>query len=130
MKIFLRQIPANASKADLWSAVQRAIAPRWYFPLRRTGAIHGCHVLKIVDRTNNRLEFHGIVDVEPEHAALSAILKLNGRKLLGKVVEAREWRERSVDRDRRQRMTQPSRLAFPERRRRERRRSDLHMEIL
>jgi len=130
MKIFLRQIPANASKADLWSTVQRAIAPRWYFPVRRTGVIQGCHVLKIVDRTNNRLELHGIVDVEPEHAALSALLKLNGRKLLGKVVEAREWQERLVDRDRRQRMTEPSGPAFPERRRRERRRSNLHMEIL
>jgi hypothetical protein len=76
------------------------------------------------------LELHGIVDVEPEHAALSALLKLNGRKLLGKVVEAREWQERLVDRDRRQRMTEPSGPAFPERRRRERRRSNLHMEIL
>jgi hypothetical protein len=83
-----------------------------------------------VDRRNNRLEFHGIVDVEPKQAALSAILKLNGSKLLGKVVEAREWQERSVDRDRRQRMTERSRLAFPELRRWERRRSDLHMEVL
>ncbi len=130
MKIFLRRIPANTSKADLWSTVQRAIAPRWYFPLRRKGVIQGCHVLKIADRRSNRLEFHGLVDVEPEHAAVAAILKLNGRRLLGRVVEARPWQERSIERDRRQRPTEPSQLAFPERRRRERRRSDLHMEIL
>jgi hypothetical protein len=130
MKIFLRRIPAGSSKADLWSAVQRAIAPRWYFPLRRTGVIQGCQILKIEDRTQKRTEFHGIVEVQPEHAAVSAMLKLNGCRLLGQVVEAREWRERSADRDRRKQGTDASALAFPERRRQERRRSDLQIEFL
>ncbi|MGA7981721.1 MAG: hypothetical protein WCA32_16045 [Chromatiaceae bacterium] len=130
MKIFLRRIPANTSKAHLQSAVERAIAPRWYFPLRRTGVIHSCRLLKIEDLARKAVELHGLVDVRPDQTARSAIMKLNGRKLAGKVVEAREWRERSPGRDRRKASTDASQLPFPERRRRERRRSNIVIEVL
>jgi hypothetical protein len=130
MKIFLRQISAKATNADLRAVVERTIAPRWYLPRRRTGVIQSCNVLKIEDPGLKTVEFHGIVDVRPENAALSAVLKLNGRRLLGTLVEAREWHERSVERDRRKHESAQPHPIFQERRHRERRRSDLSIQIL
>ena len=69
---------------------------------------------------------HGLAEITPETAGYHAVIRLNGRRLCGRVVEVRRWHERSPDRDPRR---AEGEAQVPERRRSDRRRSHLQIRI-
>jgi hypothetical protein len=124
MKVFLRRLPADCSVEDLRRFVASVLGPRWYAPFRKDGDIGHCQLLTINQHRGGWVETHGVVDIEPTQVALSSILRLNGRKLKGSVIEVRRWFERSPRNDRRV-ADHGATGSHQDQRRSDRRRSDL-----
>jgi len=120
MLLFLRDIPADTTPEDVKNFIARAIDARWYLPLRETGHVREARVLHMQDPKSTRVRHHALAEVLPDRVGALAILKLNGGKLAGTLVEVRRWYRRSPDGERR-RAGRPHALR-PERRRRDRRR--------
>lgn len=114
---------------DLYSFVASAVGPRWYAPFRADGRIGDCELLNIWTRKGKWLETHCVVDIEPAAVAERAILRLNGRKLRGEVVEVRRWYERSDENDRRG-TRKAADFQGDEQRRSDRRRAGLNLQFM
>ena len=129
MRIFLRKIKSEANHAELREFFATAVRPRWYWPFRIGGVVTECNILRIKDRSS--VEYHGLAEIQPEHAALRATIVLNGKQLGEQIVEARKWYDRSQVRDRRRPATRtPTDPPFSDRRGRDRRRSNLAIEMI
>ena len=127
--IFLRKIPSEANHAELREFFAGAVRPRWYWPFRTSGVVTECKIVRIKDRSS--AEYHGLAEIQPERAALRAAIVLNGNQLGGQIVEVRKWYDRSQDRDRRRPATRtPTDPPFSDRRGRDRRRSNLAIEMI
>lgn len=101
MKVFFRRIPQNTTIEDLCRFIQPAVEYQWYNPLRQHGVVEKCQLIEIQERRKGHIETHAVADIQPARAAEVAILRLNGRKLGGQIVEVRHWHERSPENDRR-----------------------------
>ena len=133
VRIFVRKIQSEANRSELKKFFAGALCPRWYWPFRASGVITECKKLRIKDASS--VEYHGLVEIQPEHVALRAAIVLNGRQLGGRVVEVRKWYDRSRARDKRgpANLTPtdlPTDLLFSDRRGRDRRRSSLTIEMI
>jgi hypothetical protein len=129
MKIFLRKIPLNTTCTDLRHFAEPLLGPRWYAPFREGGEVQGCQILEVLTTRGYRIEMHGVLDIEPARVAAVTMLRLNGRKLNGQVIEVRPWISRSEQRDRRRSPTWARVFDGAERRRHDRRRADCHVHI-
>jgi len=101
MKVFLRRIPAGTNRNDICRFVEPVIKPRWFRLFKDRGAMQSCQLLEIREPDGRYVETHGLVDIEPEMVAAQALLRLNGRKLNGQIMEVRRWHDRSGQNDRR-----------------------------
>jgi hypothetical protein len=129
MKVFLRRVSPDSTLDDLYKFVAAAVGPRWYAPFRADGQISDCELLNISTRRGKWLETHCVVDIEPAEVAERAILRLNGRKLRGEVVEVRRWHERAEGNDRRD-AGNTAELQGDEQRRSDRRRAGLNLQFM
>lgn len=129
MKIFIRNIQDSTSHHTLRRFAEQLISPRWYTPFAVKGRVVSCVVQKIKDMDSGEIEYHGLLDIQPFKAAQLAIEKLNGAKLGGHYIEARQWHVRSYLADRRDLFRGNSSNASSERRVAERRRLNLTIEI-
>ncbi len=127
MKLFLRQVPSDSTAEELCGFVEPVVGPRWYTPFRAAGEVSQCQLLTISKSQGESIETHGLVDIEPPHVAEVAIIRLNGRKLRGRVVEVRRWFDRSADNDRRDPSRPQADLPGAQKRRSDRRRAGLKM---
>lgn len=91
------------------------------FPFARGFTLVKCEILRLEDRRKKTIEYHGLIEIEPERVGRSLIARLNGGVLLGSRVEVRPFIKRSVYKDRR-RLHADLELLPVERRRRDRRR--------
>ena len=130
MKTFLRRIRSDVNRQELREFLSSAVRPRWYWPFRDSGTVAECKILKI--EGPGGVEYHGLAEINPDRAALRAIMVLNGKRIHGTVVELRQWFDRSQEHDRRRQGTagRSANLAISERRNCDRRRNGLSVEVL
>ncbi len=124
MLLFIRGLPRGTSRSELIRVVQAAVRVRFPLPFRCKRRVARCEILQIVDKSDGRMERHGLVDVVPERAARLALKRLNHSRIRGKLVEVHLYRKRSYQRDRRIRRFQDYALEG-ERRVKDRRRSNV-----
>lgn len=130
MWVFVRRIDPTTTRKELERFFNKGLKPGWaFFPFPTHGAIKRCEILCITDKDNRSVEYHGLVEIMPAKAAVSAIQRLNGSLLKGKSVEVRKYSRRSSYRDRRDHFSDLE-PASEERRKRDRRRPNLHSRIL
>ncbi len=130
MWVFVRRINSSTTRRELEKFVGKGLKPSWiFFPFPTHGDIKRCEILCITDKDTKAVEYHGLVEIIPPKAAVSAVLRLNGSLLKGKVVEVRKYFRRSSYRDRRDHFSDQT-AAGDERRKRDRRRPNLYSRIL
>ena len=125
--LFLRGLPQELTRKELRGFVQAAVRGVRDRPTLLKATVGNCSIVRITDPANGVSELHGLVEVQPAAAGMRAIEHLNGNTLKGVAVEVRRYHPRSLLRDRRQ-GEQDS--ADADSRRRERRRSDLKIELI
>jgi hypothetical protein len=137
MKIFIRQVPAGLSEWELRGFITRAFGYRRFLPFMLTPKMTSCGIMRIKDQDVGVIEYHGVVVVVPDDAARDCVRKLNRTRLRGKLVEVREFHDRSfhnerrVNRiDRRSRVRDPSSALAKGRRLRDRRRDSLVVTVV
>lgn len=99
MIIFIRRIPSNTTQNDLYHFVNPALKGGLF---RKSGHIIHCDILIIRDHHTADIEYHGLVKIDLDDAAIRAIKKLKGKKLNNHPVIVREYVVRSAHNDRRQ----------------------------
>lgn len=120
MIIFIRKIPSNTLPSELHDFVGLALKAGLFF---RSGRILGSGILVIQNHDTQTAEYHGYLHVDLEYAGRRAIKKLNGKKFKNRMVIVREYKLRNWHNDRRQNESQSD--GFPERRIKDRRRSNI-----
>ena len=99
MIIFLRKIPANTKYGDLVDFVTPALKGGLF---RKAGRIVKVEILALHDTRLNVHEFHGLVTIEPDSAAVRAIKILKGHRFKDKLIIVRQYVHRSWHNDPRQ----------------------------
>ena len=99
MIIFIRKIPTNTKLSEIIAFVEPAVKGGLF---RKGGVIKGAKILALRDVRLKTVEFHGLVNVEPEKEALRVIKKLKGQRFKGKFVVIRQYHQRNWHNDKRQ----------------------------
>lgn len=113
MIVFIKNIPSDTVRSQIVDFVKPAVK-RGLF--RKSGAITDVTFLKLRDKRINLMEYHALVSIEPETAALRAIKKLHGQTLNGKRMTVRQYHKRSWHNDKRTPGKQSEMQHTPERR--------------
>ena len=124
MIVFLRRIPADTNKVEIASFMEPALKGGLF---GKQGHISDIKILALKDKQKNKIEYHGLVRVDPESAAERAIKRLNLKSINGKNIIVREYFMRNWHNDPRLRRNH-SDIKFPDRRKSDRRRH--HLEIM
>lgn len=101
MKVFIRGSSRAFTRSELLGFVESGLRGPWYRGFRSRGRVAACHILRIMDVSGRRSEYHGLVEVTPGRAAWALIQKLDGGRLRGDTVQVRRWFERDARDDRR-----------------------------
>lgn len=127
LMLFLRGLPQDLTHKKLKLFVQGAVKDldRDAFSVKAT--VCTCSIIRISDPDCGECELFGLVEIQPAKAAMHAIEVLNGKDLNGELVEVRRYHHRTPLRERR---LQPSSLAPPNKRKGERRRTNLRFELV
>jgi len=96
MIVFLRRIPASTKKHDISDYLEPVLKGSL---LQKSGEIKKIDILVVRDTQTQALEFHGLVEIEPESAANRVIKKLNRKVFKGKNIAIREYHQRSWHND-------------------------------
>ena len=129
MWIFLRQIPKGSTRRELGKFVSKGLSPSWMpFPFLSRAKVKRCEILEILNPETKTIEYHGLVQLDPNRAALPVIDRVNGRSLRGKPIEVRKYFRRSGHRDRRALFSESA--GRQELRRKDRRRDRLRSKVL
>lgn len=99
MKIFFPHIPTPINKQDLFELVNDALGGIRINPFGRRGRVGAYGILQIRDPAQSTLEYHGLVEVVPEHAARRLLSQLHGRSFRGRSMEPRAWVDRRSGED-------------------------------
>ncbi len=130
MIIFVPNLPEELGLAGLRQLAERALRGIWLLPLTNRGRIEACEILHIREAGGKGEEFHGLVHLSEDSMGRPFIRQLGRETLDGRPIRAREYVERSPLRDPRVGLPAPSPLAIVDRRKGDRRRPNLHIEIL
>ncbi|OQX32324.1 MAG: hypothetical protein B0D94_01365 [Candidatus Sedimenticola endophacoides] len=116
---------------ELARLIRRGIPVRWTLRGRvPEGELLQVQVIRITDIDGGGTEYHGWAEVAPAGAARQTIGNLQGVSIHGRPLQVRKFQWRSRLRDRRQHQHPEAAAAFAERRRGERRRGSLRIEIV
>lgn len=132
MDIFIRRLPESVTRLDLIHFVADALPSHWsLFSHASEHAPVDCEIMQLTDCDTQLTEYHGIAHFANPTEALAVIGRLDGRTLKGKPMQVRKYFHRSELRDRRKLSDQqlPAEETV-ERRRSDRRRSELAMAAL
>lgn len=131
MEIFIRRLPKSTTRLHLMKFISDALKPKWYLlQFSPKGTLRHCDIWRIDDPQTKQVEYHGVARIEPPSAALQLINRLNGQPFRTKIVEVRKFFHRSSERDRRRLQDEQIAKGFSEKRKRDRRRSGLHIDHL
>jgi len=98
MILFIRKIPANTKLNEIVAFVEPAVKGGLF---RKGGVIKGAKILALRDMRLNTVEFHGLVNVEPDKEAQRVLKKLKGKRFKGKFVVIRQYYQRDWHNDKR-----------------------------
>ncbi len=130
MLLFIKDIPRYSTRKEItqFIASSRGAFGR-FIPFVKSFTLEKCQILRLEDKQQDTVEYHGLVSIAPEKTCLALIDKLDGAVLSGKKVEVRPYIKRSAYKDRR-RMHADLELLPQERRRQDRRRRVLTTRFL
>lgn len=114
MIIFLRKIPVTTKIRELIDFVEPALKGGLF---KKSGKIMEAKILAMQDTRYKALEFHGLISVEPDVAALRAIKRLKGQRFKGRLVVVRQYFHRDWHNDPRQHQNQTVTQHLSDRRR-------------
>lgn len=101
MKIFIRGNGGAFGRDELIRFAESGLRGPWYTGFRPRGELLNCHILRVMDASGRRSEYHGLIEVKPSRVGWDLIQRLNGKRLHGRAVQVRKWFERNRSRDRR-----------------------------
>ncbi|HEB96624.1 MAG TPA: hypothetical protein ENI96_09375 [Sedimenticola thiotaurini] len=130
MIVIVPNLPADFGPARLRLLARDTLRGIWLLPSSRRGRIEGCEILHIRDADGLVEEFHGLIHLSESAAGKAFIRQLNRQSVGGRRIQAREYIERSPERDHRVGLRPPAPLAIVDRRKGDRRRQHLTREIL
>ncbi|MCP4286898.1 MAG: hypothetical protein GY792_21040 [Gammaproteobacteria bacterium] len=87
-----------------------------------------CEILRIKDRNSNQVQFQGLVYVDDDMTGMALIKQLNTYRLKGSNLHPRVYHTRSDNKERRVNLVDSHDIAIVNRRRIDRRRSNLLVE--
>ena len=125
MLVFIRMIPESMTRRDLYRFVDRALPTSWFPLSTKKGRIRSLDLIRIINHQTDSIEYHGLVDIEPAVTAHKAIRRMNGSRLMDRVIEVRKFYHRSKLRDRRSGRSPTDLPRTEDRRMKDRRRCDL-----
>lgn len=126
MLLFIENMPESVSRKQLRQIVERAMHRSWFL-LRRKGGIESLDIIQIQDGDKQTVEYHGLVEIEPDATALVAMKRLNRSTIWGRQVSVRPYAIRSAYRDRRGHKPHKEDLRVIDRRKGDRRQNYLIM---
>lgn len=98
MIVFLRNIPGDTLRSEIVDFIQPALKGGFF---KASGEIKKIELLALRDKDINLVEYHALVHIEPDAAALRVIKKLHGQRFRDKRITVREYYVRSWKNDRR-----------------------------
>ena len=130
MLLFIMHLPGRCSRKELADLISSSRSRVWYLlPFVRRPSLAMCKILRVEDRENDTVEYHGVVSVHPKKFSHFVMAKLNGRILHGRPLKVRQYIKRSHYKDRR-RHYMDLELLQNERRKKDRRRASLRIRTL
>ncbi|MGR9101170.1 MAG: hypothetical protein ACU826_11450 [Gammaproteobacteria bacterium] len=128
MLVFLPNLPPSTRKSELSTFIAKALKPDVINPFRKTGCITKLELMVLRDSAINWTEYHALIDISPDTAALRAIRRLRQKKFKGKKIIARRYYPRDWHNDRRMPVPENAEINHLHRRIHDRRR--YHIEIV
>ena len=101
MLIFLPNIPASTRKHELMEYISNIISADAINPFRKTGDLTKIDLMVLNDTTLKLTEYHALIDIEPDSAALQVIKQIRKKPFKGKRIIARHFFPRDWHNDRR-----------------------------
>lgn len=133
MWIFINGISDTATREELSTLLRWGVKYRWFhLTLPAKFRIKQCEILQITNlaSSNKRTKRYGLALIEPDKTARMTIDYLNNTRIKNTIFKAHQFVRRSPYRDRRQRFCNLDKLGDRERRKQDRRRSDLRTRVL
>ena len=96
MIVFLRRIPANTKKSDVFNFIGPLLKGGF---LKKSGRIDKINFLVFKDTRTNIMEYHCLVTIDSDAVADRVIKKLNRKAFKGKHIAVREYFYRSWHND-------------------------------
>lgn len=97
---------------------------------RRQGALGSCDIVRVTDRYVGAVDHYGLLEVRPAKLALRIVRELQGTSLHGRTLDVHRYYQRSLLHERRKSDPPYEAETLPERRREERRRPELCLELV
>ena len=89
----------GVTRKELKSIFRHLIKSSWRARWSGQGLIRSCDIVRITDRDTGKVEYHGLVELQPAKLALRAIRELSGTEIGGKPVRISRYQHRSPLRD-------------------------------
>ncbi len=130
MWILIKGIDRTTTEADLERLVAHSLRPSWMpFPKRHSSAIKRCEILKITNVRTEISEYYGLVRLEPANKAQQVLERIGAARYNGRPLSAHQFHRRISRRDRRQPFGEWQGPPGRDRRKGDRRRSNLYIRI-
>jgi len=130
MIVIILNLPPEYGIEELRMLAAGALENVWLLPLFKKGQITNCEILRIRDPDAADQEYHGLVHLQDKATGKALIRQLGKTMLNGEPVQARQFFERSSSRDHRVDLHRDSPLAIVDRRKSDRRRPHLLVEVV
>ena len=93
MKIILKYVPKNTTYQQIFHFLKPTLAGGLFIKL---GEIKGVLVFVHKHRFSQAVDFHVILDIQPDEVAKRVVKKLHRKKLNGQYIDVMEYIERSI----------------------------------
>ncbi|MCP5407098.1 MAG: hypothetical protein H6963_06025 [Chromatiaceae bacterium] len=129
MIILIPDLAENTSPDNLHQYVSSCMKNVWLLPVfRKKGSLEKCEILRIKDRDSNQVQYQGLAYIDDDITGEALIKQLNNCHFQGINLKPRVYHSRAATKERRVNLADSNDIAIVNRRRRERRRSNLLIE--
>lgn len=130
MIVIIPNLPPEYGITELRMLATGALDNVWLLPLFRKGQITNCEILRIHDPDAAGQECHGLIYLQNEATGKALIRQFGKTMLNGEPVQARQFFERTSGHDHRVDLHRDHPLAIIDRRKGDRRRPHLLVEVV
>ena len=129
MIILIPDLDENTDPEQLYQFVSSCMKNVWLLPVfSRKGHLEKCEVLRIKASDSNQVQYQGLAYVDDDKTGQALIKQLGNCHLRGATLKPRVYHSRSAAKERRVNLADSENIAIVNRRRRDRRRSNLLIE--